>query len=130
MPRLSALAIRAALLYLLIGFTLGALLLANKGVPFGGWVWDLLPAHIEFLLFGWTAQLILGMAYWILPRFSGGSRGNTRLASAALIALNAGVLLVAFQLAWSGLLVIGRGLEVMAGLLFALHAWSRIRPTG
>ncbi len=133
MPRLSAVAVRAALLYLLFGFSFGALLLANKGVPLAGWIWNLLPAHIEFLLVGWTSQLILGVAFWILPRFPGGSRGNEALARWALALLNTGILMVAVQgllPANNVLLLPGRGLEVMAAILFALHAWKRIRPSG
>jgi hypothetical protein len=129
---LSVIAIRAALVYLLAGFTFGALLLANKGIPFNGWMWHLLPAHIEFLLVGWTAQLALGVSFWILPRFSGGSRGNVQLAAWAIGALNAGVLLVAAQSIWPGTSILapaGRGAEIGAAVLFALHAWKRVRPT-
>ena len=62
MPRLSVWMIRTALVHLLVGFTLGALLLANKGVPIHPMVWRLLPIHIELLLLGWTLQLALGVA--------------------------------------------------------------------
>lgn len=125
MPRLSTIAVRAALLYLLLGFTFGGLLLANKGIPISGWIWYLLPAHIEFLLVGWTAQLMLGVAFWILPRFSSGSRGNEGLARWSLALLNLGVLLVAAQATLPG-----RVLEGLAALLFAAHAWRRVRPAG
>lgn len=129
MPRLSVWALRAALLYLLSGFTLGALLLANKGQPFWPQVWGLLPPHIEFLLVGWMVQLALGVAFWILPRYSGGSRGNENLARASLLLLNLGVLLAAgFGGVVPLLLLAGRLCEALAGLLFALHAWGRVRP--
>ncbi len=131
MPRLSVLAVRAALVYLLIGFTFGALLLANKGISLGGWIWDLLPAHVEFLLVGWTAQLILGVGFWILPRYPGGGRGDEDLARLALICLNAGVLLVAASTIGMGFVLLapaGRVLEGLAALLFAQHAWGRVRP--
>ncbi len=133
MPRLSVIAVRAALVYLLVGFTFGALMLANKGMPIAGWIWTLLPAHIEFVLVGWTAQLALGVAFWILPRFTGGSRGNEKLAAWALALLNAGIWLAAAQGFFPGLAVLalpGRILEGVAALLFALHAWGRIRPSG
>ena len=135
MPRLSAWSLRASLLYLLAGFTFGALLLANKGQPFWPQVWWLLPAHIEFLLVGWTVQLALGVAFWILPRFQGGSRGNEALARSAILLLNLGVLLVAGQtLATQGLaplfLLAGRLCQGLAGILFALHALGRIKPSG
>ena len=64
MPRLSVWFIRSALLYLGVGFTLGALILFQKGVPYDGAVWGLLLMHIEFLLIGWTVQLAMGMGFW------------------------------------------------------------------
>ncbi len=128
MPRLTVWALRGALASLLVGFSLGMLMLANKGVPFWPGARGLLPAHIELLLVGWLAQLALGMAYWILPRFSGGSRGNTTLVAAAVALLNLGVWLVALQGLLGALLLAGRICEALAGGLFALHAWGRIRP--
>lgn len=132
MPRLSAWFIKAALVYLALGFTFGALMLANKGVPFANWAWALLPAHMEFLLIGWMAQLALGMAYWIFPRFSGGSRGNSVWAWAAFGLLNLGVWTVALQTVlgldrW--IFLAGRLAELGAGLAYGMHAWRRIRAT-
>jgi hypothetical protein len=129
-PRLSCWFIRAALIYLALGFTLGSLLLFHKGVPLHPLVWRLLPAHIEFLLLGWTAQLALGVAFWILPRF-GGSRGDERPAWAAFVLLNAGVWLAGAgaSLAAPGVIpFLGRAAEVGAAVAFAVHAWPRIRP--
>jgi hypothetical protein len=131
-PRLSAWFVRAALLHLGLGFTFGLLMLWNKGLPFSSGVWRLLPAHIELLLLGWTLQLVLGMAYWILPRFKA-ERGRVGLAAAAFALLNAGVWAVAFGL-WLGapgwVTLAGRAAEVLAALAFAAHAWPRIKPMG
>lgn len=128
MPGLSVWTLRAALLYLLAGFTAGALMLANKGQPFWPQLWSALPAHIEFLLFGWTAQLALGVAFWILPRYPGGSRGNETLAKVSILLLNLGILLAVFQAAAPLFLFLGRLCEALAGILFILHVWGRIRP--
>jgi len=128
MPRWSAWAIRAAFLHLMTGFTLGALLLAHKGVPYWPAAWVLLPSHIEILLVGWMVQFALGVAFWILPRYPGGSRGNETLAVASIVLINLGVLLAAFQAAGPVLLVLGMACQVAAGALFAAHAWGRIRP--
>ncbi|WP_374686031.1 hypothetical protein, partial [Promineifilum sp.] len=95
MPRLSQWYIKLAFGYLLLGFTLGALLLAHKGQPLHPALWGWLPAHIEWLLIGWVAQLTLGVAFWILPRFwKEPRRGNTTGAYVALVLLNAGIWLV------------------------------------
>ena len=97
MPRVSRWLIHASLVYLALGFTLGALLLWSKGLPLDPVVTRFLPAHIEFLLVGWTIQLVMGVATWIFPRF--GVRpspyGSEAAAWAAFALLNAGVCLAA-----------------------------------
>ncbi|MEO7986794.1 MAG: cbb3-type cytochrome c oxidase subunit I [Gemmatimonadales bacterium] len=134
MPRLSVLMIRTSLLYLAAGFLAGALMLANRGVPFAEWVYRLRPVHIEFLLLGWTVQLALGMAFWILPRFrSGRERGREELAWGAFALLNAGVLGTAIGGATGApaiVALLGRSAEGLAALTFALHAWPRVKIFG
>lgn len=132
MPRLTVWFIRAALIHFLIGFTLGMILLWNKGLPLWPQVWLLLPAHIELLLLGWTVQLALGVAYWILPRFQS-SRGNTTPAWVAFVLINLGVWLVSlapYLPAGDGLRAAGRLAEGAAALAFAVHAWPRVKPPG
>ncbi len=132
MPRLSRWFIRAALLYLAVGFTFGALLLGNKGYPFAPWLWRLLPSHIEFMVIGWTMQLILGVGFWILPRFRG-ERGRMAPAWTAFALLNAGVLLAALAPLLGGsswLVTVGRAAEAGAAASFAIHAWPRIKAAG
>lgn len=134
MPRLSRWFIRAALLYLLLGFTFGGLLLFHKGVPLteGAALWRLLPAHMEFLLVGWTVQLAFGVAFWIFPRFWR-SRGNEAPAWIAFGLLNAGVWLAGLgPVVGAPPLVafLGRLSEGAAAVAFALHAWPRIKPPG
>jgi heme/copper-type cytochrome/quinol oxidase subunit 1 len=132
MPRLSRWFIRSALVYLALGFTLGALMLSNKGAPLSPLLWQLLPAHIECLVVGWTVQLMMGVAFWILPRFQG-QRGNETPAWVAFCLLNLGALLAGFgpTLALSGwVMTAGRAAEAAAVAAFAVHAWPRIKPAG
>ncbi len=132
MPRLSQWFVRTALAYLALGFTFGALMLANKGLTFYPLLWRLLSAHIELMLIGWTLQLALGMAFWMLPRFwEGPPRGNESGAWLAYLLLNLGVWLVVVRavLSWpTWLLVVGRVSEAGAAVAFGLHIWQRIVP--
>jgi hypothetical protein len=139
MPRQSCWFIRASLLHLSVGVVLGGLILSAKGFPAAlGWAWLLLPAHIQVLVGGWLIQLTLGMAYWILPRLDGvGERGSPGWAWTSFGALNGGVggaalLLIARtfrQAAWlDALLIVAAGLQLLALLTFARHAWPRIQP--
>ena len=130
MPRLSQWFIRLALLHLVLGFTFGALMLANKGLPLHPALWRLLPLHIELLLVGWTMQLALGVAFWILPRFlTDQPRGNETGAWLALILLNGGLWLFnlgTFFGASQIVVFFGRVAEVTAVAAFAWHIWPRI----
>ena len=131
MPALSRWSIRLALAYLLLGFTLGALLLISKGTGWLSLSWRGFAAHQEFLLIGWTAQMAIGIGYWIFPRFRGNQRGNTALVKIALLCLNVGIWLVALNpwlgsIAWQA----GRLLEGTAAIAFGIYAWPRIKSTG
>jgi hypothetical protein len=132
MPRLSQWFIRLALLHLALGFTFGALMLANKGLPLHPALWRLLPLHIELLLVGWTMQLALGVAFWILPRFlTAQPRGNETGAWLALILLNGGLWLFnlgTFFGASQIVVFFGRLAEGAAVAAFAWHIWPRIIP--
>jgi heme/copper-type cytochrome/quinol oxidase subunit 1 len=133
MPRLSVWFIRASLVYLAIGFSFGALLLANKGLAFGFPLDQILPVHMEFLLVGWVMQLALGIAYWILPRYVEGlPRGNETMAWLSLIFLNAGILIVAMTTAFNvdWFVLLGRGCEAVSVLSFLLVTWQRVRSSG
>jgi hypothetical protein len=132
MPRLSGWFLRASLVYLAIGFTFGALMLANEGLAFGPHLDQLLPIHMEFLLTGWMLQLALGVAYWILPRnVNGLPRGNETLAWLSMIFINAGILLAVmsmiFNVAW--FMLLGRTFEAVSVLAFLLMAWRRVRSS-
>jgi hypothetical protein len=132
-PRLTRWGIRAALIHLMLGFSLGGLILCSKATPACPDVWPLLPLHRELLMLGWTAQLALAVAYWILPRFPGGSRGREAPAWGALMLLNLGVWLAGAAPALAAprqVIVVGRTLESLAALAFALHAWPRIKRFG
>jgi hypothetical protein len=130
-PRLSVWMIRAALIHLAAGFAIGALLLAHRGVPLHHAVPLLRPAHAEVLLLGWTMQLAMGVAFWILPRFrTGPERGDERPALLALLLLNLGVLAAAAG-GISGLDPLSLGGRIAQGLAaaaFAIHAWPRVKP--
>ncbi len=134
MTRLSVWTVRTSLLYLGVGFFIGASMLTQKGLPFDPSILRLLPLHIELVLFGWTLQLAMGIAFWILPRFSREPRyGNQRLGWIAFGLLNLGVLSAGVG-AWVGappiVVLGGRLFELAAAVCFALHAWRRVRPIG
>jgi predicted Kef-type K+ transport protein len=109
-------------------------MLAQKGTPFNPAVLRMLPLHIEVVLLGWTLQLAMGIAFWILPRFSHEPRyGTQRYGWIAYVLINVGVLSVGLGgwLAISPFIPLaGRALELAAVIFFLLHAWPRVKPIG
>jgi hypothetical protein len=131
MPRLSVYFIRASLIYLLLGFFFGALLLSQKGIPFYTPIWYLFPLHMEFLLVGWIIQLTMGVAFWVIPRFRSGSpRGPVGLVRFSFALINAGILITVLQFWFPNAVLIGRIAEIIAGILFVVGSWQRIKPHG
>ncbi len=133
MPRLSVYFVRASLIYLILAFTFGGLLLANKGILISPAIWSLLPLHIEFAFVGWMIQLAMGVAFWILPRFSHGTpRGEERLSWLAFMMVNTGIFMLVLQtlLGSDWLAVAGRTSELLGLTAFAIGNWKRIKPMG
>ncbi len=133
MPRLSIWFIRTSFFHLFLGVTFGALLLTAKAIPDWGWAWTLFGAHVELMAYGWMLQFVLGIAFWALPRYlHPPKRGDERPVWAVWIAINTGILLILLA-TWfhlPGGYEIGTGLQAVAVLLFALHAWPRVKPLG
>ncbi len=128
--------IRVALLWLGLCYTLGGLMLSNKGIPWLASLWLLRTAHVHILMVGWTVQFACGVAFWILPRLDAvGSRGDERPVWLCFGLLNAGVLLAVLQgllsifempLIW--LLAVTGIVYAVAALAFVRHAWPRVLP--
>lgn len=124
MPRVSAWLVRAALLHLVVGVTIGAALLAGNAA---GWSAGrpLALAHREMVTVGWLVQLAIGVGFWILPPVRGDAvRERPAWIVAAL--LNGGVLLFVGACLWAGgsgggpLPAAARTLEAAAVLLFGV----------
>ncbi len=132
MPGLSVWFIRTALIYLALGFTLGAVILFNKALPVLPESWGFLPMHIEFLLLGFILQLTMGVAFWIFPRLQTlTDRGNEKKAFAAFLLLNAGIVLCSVAPFLSSYqLILGRLFQAAAVVLFIMNLWPRVYPFG
>lgn len=95
MDRVSAWMVRASLCWLVLGVTVGAVMMSDVWLP-GRWrVW-MAPSHGHMLFVGWFLQFALGIGIWLLPRTRSDAKplgyreGRTAF---AVVALNAGLLL-------------------------------------
>lgn len=134
MPKLSVWMIRASLIYMGLGFFFGSLILHHKGIPIYPWTWRLLNPHIEIMIFGWTIQLVMGVAFAILPRFSDRENryGAEYLGWWSFYLINSGVALSALS-EWymvNHLSLAGRLLVLVAILTFTVMIFPRVKPLG
>lgn len=134
MPKLSVWMIRASLIYMGIGFLFGSMILYHKGIPIYPWTWKLLNPHIEIMIFGWTIQLVMGVAFFVLPRFSDRENryGAEYLGWWSFYLVNFGVLLTAIA-DWHNIILLaffGRILVLSAILAFTIMIFPRVKPLG
>ena len=130
LPLISRIMIRSAFIYLLLGVTLGAMMMIQKAYPFWSGIWMFREVHIEMLLFGWIIQFTLGTAYWMLPKLlEAPIRGNELLAWLMAISLNFGILVMIvspFVSVIPFFSATGRVLQLIAILLFVTLHWRRV----
>lgn len=123
--------IRSSLLWLGFGVMLG--------VCMAIWPYRMLPyrpAHVHANLLGFVSMMIFGVAYHVLPRFTGRSLHSTTLAKAHLILANAGLgLMVAGFLArvtWAMpgtiALAIGGMTNAAGAIAFIYNLWKTLEP--
>jgi hypothetical protein len=132
MSALTIRCIKAAFAYLALGIGLGAWFALDRAA--GAW---LRPLHAGLNLWGWVTLLIYGMAYHMLPRFTGQPLRRPGLAVVQSWLAIGGVALVA--LGWvavvgavpgaQAVLVAGGALQVLAALLFALLIGELLGPS-
>ena len=70
MPRLTRYFIKTALVYLAVAVAIGLLLAARSTVDLPAELLALSPVYFHLFMVGWVMQLIFGMLFWMLPKYS------------------------------------------------------------
>ena len=119
--------LKASLVWLGLGVTLGVAMAAKPA-----WV-VYRPAHFHMTLLGFVAMMIFGVAYHVIPRFTGNPLFSRRLAGVHVWIANAGLtMMVAGFLArphWRGaipLLAAGGVLAASGAYVFIVNIWRTI----
>ncbi len=89
-----------------------------------------IPIHAHFNLLGWMSMMIYGVAYHILPRFSGRPLYSEKMAEVHLWLSNIG--LIGMAIFWAfynrNLLFLFALVEVISILLFVYNMFRTVRP--
>ena len=137
MPILTRLFIKTSFLYLIAALFIGAALVGRSVWHLPPWLAGLSPVYFHLLMVGWVTQLIFGVAYWMLPKYSQKQpHGFDSVWWATFGLLNAGVLLravaeplrtVSPTALWGWLLAASAILQWLAGIAFVFNAWLRTK---
>jgi peptidoglycan biosynthesis protein MviN/MurJ (putative lipid II flippase) len=129
MPRIVRWYLRTALIMFVLALAAGVLqALGTAGLT---------PVYFHLLMVGWVTQFIMGVAIWMLPKYTQTQpRGSDRISWAGYGLLNLGLLLRAAVeplnalnpgQVWGWGLVFSALLQWLAGLLFVVNAWRRVK---
>ena len=137
MPRLTRWFIKTALVYFVVGLFVGVLVVSRFVFRLPDIIGALGPAYFHLLMVGWVMQLIVGVAFWMFPKFTAEQpRGNETLGWVTYILLNAGLILRVIseppnavwpQPLFGWPLAASAVLQWLAGMLFVINTWRRVK---
>jgi heme/copper-type cytochrome/quinol oxidase subunit 1 len=123
--------IRSSLLWLGAGVLIG---LSMAFWPMQAMVYR--PAHVHANLLGFVSMMIFGVAYHVIPRFTGNPLRSRRSANAHVWVANAGLALLVggwiLRVQWPGLgggaVMTGAVLSAIGAFLFITNVWRTLDP--
>lgn len=120
--------ITSALGYGLLGGLLGVGWLAAPDLLPGRPAW----VHGHFMLLGFVAMMIYGVAFHVLPRFAGRTMYSERMATWQYFVANAGLLVMAAGgfMSSDGVMAAGGTLSLLAIAMFAANVVMTVRALG
>ena len=137
MPTLSRWFIKAGLVYTVLGLLMATLVIAQPVLGLPPQLMSLRPVYLHLLMVGWVTQLIMGVAYWMFPKYSKESpRGSERLGWLIFILLNLGLIIRTIgeplavlqpESGMSWLLVVSAVCQLAAGWMFVANTWQRVK---
>ncbi len=135
MPQLVRWTIKTALIYFVIALSMAALVAAQPLLGLSPTLQALRPVYLHFLMVGWVTQLIIGMAYWMFPKFSKERpRRSDTAAWGVYVALNSGLILrgfgeplTALQPDAGWMLALSAVCQLVAAWAFIFNTWSRVK---
>ncbi len=135
MPTLTRWFIKTALVYLVVALLVGALFVMRNLIDLPPIVGALGPVYFHLFMVGWVTQLIVGVAYWMFPKFSMEKpRGSESLGWAVFVLLNIGLALRAIgepllsSVPGMGRVVAASAvLQWLAGMAFVANTWGRVK---
>ena len=137
MPTLSRYFIKAGMIYFVAGLLMAAVILAQPVFDLPPSLNLMRPTYLHLLTVGWITQLIVGVAYWMFPKYSKDApRRSERIGWAVFVLLNVGIvlrsigepLMAMYPTSGMGWLLVLAGVaQLLGGWGFIFNTWSRVK---
>lgn len=137
MPTLTRYFIKTGLIYFVLALSLGVALVMRPFLRLPEPFIAFSPVYIHLLMVGWVTQLIMGVVYWMFPKYSKDHpRGSEKLGWIVYFLLNIGLILRAVGeplsvtnpgAPGSGMLALSALFQFVAGWGFVLNTWGRVK---
>ncbi len=139
MPPLTRWFIKTGFIYFILALLAGVMLGAQAIGAFIPANADLLPPYFHLLAEGWITMLIIGVVFWMFPKYSlDRPRRSVELGWASYILLNLGLVLRLVSepvdeligkpgSIWAILLTLAAILQWLGGLAFVINSWGRVK---
>ncbi len=137
MPTLTRLYAKTSFVYLVAALLLALVFALAQATTLPALLAAAGPVYIHLFLVGWVTQLIMGIVFWMFPKWSRERpRGNERLAAAVYVLLNVGLILrvvgeparaVSPAAPWGWVLAASALLQWLAGVGFVANTWGRVK---
>ena len=139
MPALTRWFIKTSFLYFALALVTGVVIGAQAvwdSSPLGA---DLYPSYFHLLAEGWITMLIIGVVFWMFPKYTlEQPRHSAGLGWASYILLNLGLVLRIISepantvvgtpaSVWAILLVVAAALQWLGGMAFVVNSWGRVK---
>lgn len=137
MPTLSRWFIKIGMIYFVVGLGMASVVMAQPVMGWSASLQVLRPVYLHFLFIGWVTQIIMGVGYWMFPKYTRENpRRSEKLGWAVLISLNIGLILRAVgepavvlapeaNAGWT--LAVASIFLLFAGWGFIFNTWGRIK---
>lgn len=139
MPPLTRWFIKTAFVYFILALLAGVLLGAQAIWAFNPPAADLLPTYFHLLAEGWITMLIVGVAFWLFPKYTlEQPHHSEKLGWTSYALLNLGLLLRVVSepvhavvdqpgSIWAYLLTLAAILQWLGGMAFVVNTWARVK---
>lgn len=136
-PLLTRVWIKSGLVYFVLALLLGLLLALDSAGVLQLSIQGLFASYIHFITVGWITQLIMGVVFWMFPKYTQAKPRRSDWAGwVSYATLNVGLVLrlvgeplyATLHTRWAGwMMAVAALFMLIGGIAFVVNTWGRVK---